>query len=86
MPGTPEQRDDDGRRHKAAAARGLFVRAELTVNEDDPDCWQVRDGVQPSAQWYLFWPATGTFRRPDGATSYGPSTLVAEIRKASGGS
>ena len=83
MPGTPERKDDE-HDHKADAARGLFKRAELVVDESDAACWKVSGGGQPSAQPYLFWPATGTFRRPDGTRGYGPAVLISEIRKAGG--
>ena len=84
MPGTPENRDREQRLldARAKAARNLLTAAALTVNEDDPLCWRVRDGDQASAPWYLFWPATGHFRREDGPGGYSVSALIGAIRKA----
>ena len=89
-PGTPirdDERKTDQRR--GDSARSLFAAAKLTVDETDAVCWRVCDGAQASAPWFLFWPATGFYRRDKDdknvEAGYGAGKLVAAIRAAGGG-
>jgi hypothetical protein len=71
---------------RAAAALGLFRRAGLTVEFLDELHWRITTAlVQPSEtdRDYLFWPATGYWRRPDGSNGGGgPVKLIEDIRRA----
>ena len=73
---------------RSAAAR-LFRRAGLTVEVFDELHWRIMSVislVQPLAlgRFYLFWPATGYWRRPDGSHG-GGGKLIEEMRRASSG-
>jgi hypothetical protein len=74
---------------RAAAALGLFRRAGLPVEVLDELHWRIMSVillVQPLApdRGYLFWPATGYWRRPDGSHGGGGARkLIEEMRRAS---
>ena len=74
---------------RSAAALGLFRRAGLTVEVLDELHWRIMSAialVQPLAldRGYLFWPATGYWRRPDGSHGGGGAgKLIEEMRRAS---
>lgn len=56
----PGEGDEDSH---FAAARALFQQAGLTITEIDEQHWAVSaKGGEP----YLFWPASGFWRHPDG--------------------
>jgi hypothetical protein len=75
----------------SAAALDLFRRAGLTVEVLDELHWRIMrviSLVQPLAldRGYLFWPATGYWRRPDGSHGGGGvGKLIEEMRRASSG-
>lgn len=56
----------------AIAARGMLEQAGLTITVVDQHYWEV--------EGFGFWPALGTYRRPDGTTGYGGAgSLVSAI-------
>jgi len=62
---------------QATAARTLLDYAKLPIEIIDEHCWRV--------EGYLFWPATGLWRRPDGsAGGGGAGKLIADLRRNSG--
>ncbi len=73
---------------RAAAAFGILHRAGLTVEALDHLHWRVLPVValiQPveADKGYLFWPATGYWRRPDGSFGAGgPVRLIDDMRRA----
>ena len=72
---------------RAAAALSLFKREGLPVEVLDELHWRIMPVislVQPLApdRGYLFWPATGYGRRPDGSHG-GGGKLIEEMRRAS---
>jgi hypothetical protein len=72
---------------RSAAALGLFRRAGLPVEVLDELHWRIMPAIapiQPLAldRAYLFWPATGYWRRPDGSHG-GGGKLIEEMRRAS---
>ena len=76
---------------RSAAAR-LFRRAGLTVEVLDELHWRIMPAIapiQPLAldRGYLFWPATGYWRRPDGSLEGGGAGKpIEEMYRASSGS
>jgi hypothetical protein len=65
---------------RAAAARGLFRKAGLAIDENDPRCWVVRRGDRAAAAPWLFWPDTGLFRSVKGGRAgYTAAALVRAI-------
>ena len=74
---------------RAAAALSLFKREGLPVEVLDKLHWRIMPVVslvRPLALdcGYLFWPATGYWRRPDGSHG-GGGKLIEEMRRASSG-
>ena len=74
---------------RAAAALSLFKREGLPVEVLDELHWRIMPAIapiQPLAldRGYLFWPATGYWRRPDGSHG-GGGKLIEEMRCASSG-
>jgi hypothetical protein len=71
---------------RAAAALSLFKREGLPVEVLDELHWRIMPAIQPLAldRGYLFWPATGYWRRPDGSHGGGGAwKLIEEMRRAS---
>ena len=68
---------------RSAAALGLFRRAGLTVEFLTTGGSCVIALIQSLApdRGYLFWPATGYWRRPDGSHG-GGGKLIEEMRRA----
>lgn len=71
---------------RARSARSFFdATGFLTVIDEDPGCWRI---IAPSApgqpqREYLFFPASGHWRRPDKNRSIGAGgarALIAEIQ------
>lgn len=78
--GEPKRTATEPLAARAAAARSLFTKAELVVDEKDAACWLVSRGGDGAPLW-LFWPATGAFRTERGEIAgYGASKLVAAIK------
>ena len=74
---------------RAKAARYFFAKAGLTVEPVDDHQWRVSTGLgellhgeaSSPRPVFLFWPATGFWRRPDGtAGGGGPRALIKAIR------
>jgi len=76
---------------RAAAASSLFKREGLPVEVLDELHWRIMPVVslvQPLAldRGYVFWPAMGYWRRPDGSHGGGGAgKLIEEMRRASSG-
>jgi hypothetical protein len=73
---------------RATAALGLFRRAGLTIEVIDELHWQIMPvislvQVSDADRGYLFWPATGLWRRPDGSHGGGGARrLIEDMRRA----
>ena len=73
---------------RAMAALGLFSRAGLTVEVVDELHWRIVPSTGPTRRLeadrsYLFWPATGYWRRPDGSHGGGGAgKLIDDMRRA----
>jgi hypothetical protein len=75
---------------RATAALGLFHRAGLTVEVIDDLHWRIMPSTAliqllEADRSYLFWPATGYWRRPDGSHGGGGAVKLIEdiLRTAS---
>ncbi len=72
---------------RAVAALGLFSRAGLTVEAVDRLHWRIMPSTAltqllEADRSYLFWPATGYWRRPDGSHGGGGARkLIDDIRR-----
>ena len=73
---------------RAEAAFGLFRRAGLTVEVIDELHWRIMPPIAPTQLMegdcsYLFWPATGLWRRPDSSHGGGGARrLIEDMRRA----
>jgi hypothetical protein len=68
---------------RAAASLGLFKRAGLSVDFSDAVQWHVMPAPSETDRVYLFWPASGNWKRPDGSLGAGGARkLIEEIRQA----
>ena len=74
---------------RAAAALSLFKREGLPVEVLDELHWRIMPVISlvqllDADRGYLFWPATGYWRRPDGSHGGGGAwKLIEEMRRAS---
>ena len=62
---------------RASGARTLLKHAGVAVEEIDEHRWRVGPG-------YLFWPASGFWRRPDGSPGGGGAHALVEALKRAG--
>jgi hypothetical protein len=73
---------------RATAALGLFHRFGLTVEAIDDLHWRIMPSTAlmqllEADRSYLFWPATGYWRRPDGSNGGGGARkLIEDMRRA----
>lgn len=73
---------------RATAALGLFRRADLTVEVLDELHWRIMPSTAlnqllEADRSYLFWPATGYWKRPDGSQGGGGARrLIEDMRRA----
>jgi hypothetical protein len=80
--GRPARAAADPLAAKADAARGLFRKAGLVVDDKEPTCWVVRRGDEQAAPLWLFWPMSGAFRSEQGdRAGYGAYRLIEVITK-----
>jgi hypothetical protein len=67
---------------RAAASLGLLKRAGLSVDFSDAVQWRVMPAPSETDRIYLFWPASGNWKRPDGSPGAGGARkLIEEIRQ-----
>jgi hypothetical protein len=72
---------------RATAALGLFRRAGLTIEVLDELHWRIMPSMAliqlvEADRCYLFWPATGYWRRPDGSHGGGGAgKLIEDMRR-----
>jgi hypothetical protein len=70
---------------RAAAALGLFERTGLAIEFVDTLHWRILRGNAVTGIHYLFWPATGYWKRSDGTKGAGGALkLIQEIRRSTG--
>ncbi len=73
---------------RATAALGLFRQAGLTIEVIDELHWRIMPAISlvqllDADRGYLFWPATGYWRRPDGSHGGGGARrLIEDMRQA----
>ncbi len=70
---------------RGVAALGLFERMGLVIEFVDALHWRILRGHAVAEIHYLFWPATGYWKRSDGRRGAGGALkLIEEIRQNAG--